>query len=582
MRSRPLSRTGLAPASAVAGALAGGVFSLLVGCGDGDSNNNADFGSDVDVEAPVVPGFGGNNIAGGDPGDTNEPPEQERESTFRAPVVTGKYVWSANPSSGRVAVIDAESYEIRSADAGFLPTHVAAVNQPDGVPRALVINTGGSDATLLTLEPSGAIATLSVPLHQGADSWSVGPGGRFAIAWSDSRNTERLDPTDGFQDITVVELPEAGPPTATRLTVGYRPSDFVFASAGDRAFGITQDGISVIELGTGAVRLSRLVPLPSSARLQPDVSVLPNGLRALARLEGSPILFDIDLQTGVSSERDLGGVLTDLDLSENGAHAVAVIRNGRIEGGGSDPDAGSDAGGVGTDAGDAGDGGTGVPGGDIAASQAVFIPIPAGLSDVTQRRTLSSTAEAFGSVVVSSDGARAVLFTNARASGRVTLVGPELETRSLDLIAAVRAVFITADGSHAIALQDPPAGSVKKGAFSVLSLANVRAPKLVASDAPAEAVALLSTSSERALVTVSNPAQNSFGAFLVRMPSLQVDFSSLPSQPLSTGTVPSAGEIGKGFVAQAHPEGRITFIDLADGVGREITGFELSSKVVSE
>jgi hypothetical protein len=554
--------------------LAGGVLTLLFSCTTSDSLNDApSFGSDVE---PRTPDFGGNNTPGGDPGDTTEPPEQERESTFRAPVVTGKYVWSANPSSGRVAVIDADSYEIRSADAGFLPTHVAALNRPDGVPRALVINTGGNDATLLTLESSGAITTLSVPLHQGADSWSVGPQGRFAIAWSDSRNTERLDPTDGFQDITVVELPEAGPPIATRLTVGYRPSDFVFASAGDRAFGITQDGISVVELSTGAVRLSRLVPLPSTARLQPDVSVLPDGSRALARLAGSSILFDIDLETGVASELDLGGVLTDLDLSENGTRAVAVLRNGRIQGGANAPDSGVGDAGANVDAGDAGNG---VPGGDLAASQAVFIPIPAGLSDATRRRTVSSTAEAFGSVVVSSDGARAVLFTTARPSGRVTLVGPELETRSLDLIAAVRAVFITADGSHAIALQDPPAGSVKKGAFSVLSLANVRAPKLVASDAPAEAVALSSTSSERALVTVSNPAQNSFGAFLVRMPSLQVDFSSLPSQPLSTGTVPSAG---KAFVAQAHPEGRITFIDLADGVGREITGFELSSKVVSE
>ena len=557
-------------------------LSLLVGCGDGDDANNNASDDDGAGGSFGFPGTRpGDNTPGGDPGAANEPPEQERESTFRAPVVTGKYVWSANPSSGRVAVIDADSYEIRSADGGFLPTHVAAVNRPDGVPRALVINTGGSDATLLTLQSSGAIATLSVPLHQGADSWSVGPEGRFAIAWSDSRNTERLDPTDGFQDITVVELPEAGEPIATRLTVGYRPSDFVFASAGDRAFGITQDGISVVELSTGAVRLSRLVPLPSTARLQPDVSVLPDGSRALARLASSSILFDINLQSGLTSEIDLGGVLTDLDLSENGAQAVAVIRNGLIQGDTDGPDSGVGDAGVGADAGDAGDGGNGLPVG-IAASQAVFIPIPAGLSDATQRRTLSSAAEAFGSVVVSADGARSVLFTNARASGRVTLVGPELDTRSLDLIAAVRAVFITADGSHAIALQDPPTGSIKKGAFSVLSLADIRAPKLVASDAPTEAVALSSNSSERALVTVSNPAQNSFGAFLVRMPSLQVDFSSLPSQPLSTGTVPSAGPAGKAFVAQAHPEGRITFIDLADGAGREITGFELSSKVVSE
>jgi hypothetical protein len=176
-----------------------------------------------------------------------------------------------------------------------------------------------------------------------------------------------------------------------------------------------------------------------------------------------------------------------------------------------------------------------------------------------------------------------VLFTTARPTARVTLVGPAaggtgLETRSLDLIAAVRAVFLTADGSSAIALQDPPAGSQKKGAFSVLSLASVRAPKLVASDAPALAVALSSSNAERALVTVSD-AKSSFGVFLVRTPNLQVDFNSLSSEPLASGTVPGAQ---KGFVAQEHPEGRITFIDLNDGGEREITGFELSSKVVNE
>jgi hypothetical protein len=48
---------------------------------------------------------------------------------------------------------------------------------------------------------------------------------------------------------------------------------------------------------------------------------------------------------------------------------------------------------------------------------------------------------------------------------------------------------------------------------------------------------------------------------------------------MATGVVPGAG---KAFVAQEHPEGRITFIDLAEGEEREITGFELASKVVSE
>jgi hypothetical protein len=184
-----------------------------------------------------------------------------------------------------------------------------------------------------------------------------------------------------------------------------------------------------------------------------------------------------------------------------------------------------------------------------------------------------------GSVSLSPDGSRAVLFSTALGSGRVTLVGADLSQREVDLIAPVRAVFVTADSRHAIALQDPPRGSIKKGAFSVLALDAVRAPKLVAADAPAEFVALDPESSERAIVTVSDVDAGLYGAYFVRMPTLQVDFGALSSRPLSTGTVPAAR---KGFVAQEHPEGRITFIDLGDGQSREITGFELSAKVVDE
>jgi len=546
----------------------------LLKSGDSREASIGGFGT-APADQPASPG-GLNNA--GESNDPIEQPEIEREDTFRAPVVTGKYVWSANPASGRVAIIDAETYEIRAAEAGLRPTFIAAVGNAGSAQRALVINTGSDNATLLELAASGELRTETIGLHQGADSWSVGPSGRHAIAWTDSRKATNPDPTDGFQDITVIELPEDGRAVSTRLTVGYRPTAFAFDAAGRRAFGITQDGISVLELEPGAARLSRLVTLPSTSRLQPDVSVTPDGSRALARLEGSPVLFDIDLASGQMRELDLGGNLTDLDLSADGTRAVAVLQRTTGDAPDLDADAGAGSGDAGAGSGDAGssDAGAPVPAGEV--SRAVFIPIPAGLGDASLRQTLSS-AETFRSVSLSADGAHAVLFTTARASSRVTLVGPDLSARNAELIAPVRAVFVTADGAHAIALQDPPAGSVKKGAFSVLSLASVRAPKLVASDAPAVAVALPAGSSERALVTVSNPATGSFGTYLVRTANLQVDFSSLSSEPLASGTVPGAQ---KGFVAQVHPEGRITFIDLNDGAGREITGFELSSKVVNE
>ena len=39
-------------------------------------------------------------------------------------------------------------------------------------------------------------------------------------------------------------------------------------------------------------------------------------------------------------------------------------------------------------------------------------------------------------------------------------------------------------------------------------------------------------------------------------------------------------DAGVAYVAQEHPEGRITFLDLEDARARTLTGFELGVKVV--
>jgi hypothetical protein len=61
------------------------------------------------------------------------------------------------------------------------------------------------------------------------------------------------------------------------------------------------------------------------------------------------------------------------------------------------------------------------------------------------------------------------------------------------------------------------------------------------------------------------------------MPQLMVDRFPLASPPIAAGVIPSAN---RAFVAQLHPEGRLTFFDLDTGVARTLTGFELSSRVV--
>ena len=122
------------------------------------------------------------------------------------------------------------------------------------------------------------------------------------------------------------------------------------------------------------------------------------------------------------------------------------------------------------------------------------------------------------------------------------------------------------------------AGNSTAGAFSVVSTAAQLSPKILGTDAAPNAVAIQpAPKSEHALVSVRDDAKKVFGVYRIKLSSQQVDFTKLASPPLATGIV---GAAGKGYVAQLHPEGRITFIDFANGEVRTLTGFELGAKVV--
>lgn len=206
----------------------------------------------------------------------------------------------------------------------------------------------------------------------------------------------------------------------------------------------------------------------------------------------------------------------------------------------------------------------------------VLLPLPGILTDSSLASTLEST-EYFGNVSLSPTDNPALLYTNAVASNTLSIADTQaLSLRTVDLKAPVRAVFATPDGTHAVVLQGQAPGSTKAGGFAIVPAAELRAPKIVGTDAAPMSVAI-SPDSDRALITVRSDDKRLYGVYLVQIPSLQVDYFTLASPPLAAGMVAGAR---RGFVAQEHPEGRVTFIDLDNGEPRTLTGFELGAKVV--
>jgi len=534
-------------------------------------------GSGSDSTPPPV-------LGGGDP---PLPPEQELEDVFRVPVATGRFVWTANPESNRVALIDATDFSVATLDAGFAPTTLAALpNEVAERSGAVVINAESSDAMVfLAKSTSDVTKSKPLPIHPLANAWAVSRSGRWAVAWTNARGFSAPDPTEGFQDISIIDLahyPDAEPSVA-RLSVGYRPTRLVFADDEQRVFAVTEPGVSVIELtGDAGPRVVRDIVVSDEPAA--EVEIAPNGKMAWVRQAESAALNLVDLETGDRLPVALPAVVTDIDISLDASFAVAVCRatgaaqsvDGGVAGAaGAAGAAGSAGGGAGGEAGAAADGGGGEgPGPAPAASSVVVLPMPETL--VAPEPLLTAyLLEVVGSVVVPAVGSQVLLYTNAVDSDRVTLLNvTDGSWRRVELKAPVRAVFATPDAEHAVALLAPPAGSDKAGAFSLIPMARALPPKLQGTVAPTQGVAL---SNGNAIVTTLAEGSSEFTAYLASFPGLRLEPIELPSAPRASGILL---ESNVGYVAQAHVEGRITFVNLDNASARTLTGFELGVKVV--
>lgn len=510
-------------------------------CGASDASESASAPRSPSEGPSSDGGVGGAPVS--DTAPPPPPPEKEVESSYESPVATGKYVWIANPKSGRVAYIDASSLDVRIVEAGNGPTHLAAVPSPAGDDVAIVLNVLSDDATMLRKTSLGLTAH-TFETHHGANAWQVSSDGRWAIAWTDAKDVKGADKTEGFQDLTVIDLTEKVPPTI--LAVGYRPVKVGFTKDGARAFAVTQDGVSIITLGDGGPLVTKNVPIADDPLEDPgtrDVSITPDGAYALIRRDGLPDVTLVGLETESRTKVTLSGAVTDLDLAEDGARAIAVVRE---------------------------------------KGEAAILPIPGVVAKPTEITTVTITGETVGSVSIAKTGTTAVLYTNAIPTERFTVL--QLDGAStplwkvMKLYSPVLAVFPTHDAKNAVVVHDKVATgtSTRAGAFSLVPIAAGLPAKIVGTDAPITAVGL-APSSDRAFLAERDDGKKVFGVYVAKMPSLAVERYPLASPPIAVGVV---GGANRAYVAQEHAEGRITFIDLDKGQARTLTGFELSARVV--
>ncbi|MEO8799654.1 MAG: hypothetical protein ABI551_17300, partial [Polyangiaceae bacterium] len=375
----------------------------------------------------------------------------------------------------------------------------------------------------------------------GANTWATSNSGRWAIAWTNAASMKNPDPVDGFQNISIVDVTGVVAPVV--LSVGYRPVNVGFTGNSAEAYAVTQDGISIIDLTGAAPTLTKNVAISTNPLEDPgtrDVSVTPDGSLAFVRRDGEPNITLVSLADGTLKTVTLPGNVTDLRLSAAGDQALAVVRD---------------------------------------TSTVGILPVPGIFTDPTTFQTVTIADDTVGSVVLSQAGDTGLLYTSALPISSMTVLslGASPTYRTLKLYSPVLAVFPTPDASFAVVLHDKlPAGTTHPGAFSVVPVAQNLPAHIVGTDAPPTAVAM-APSNTRGIIAERDDATKVYGAYIAKMPELTVDHYTLASPPIAVGIVAGAN---RAYVAQQYPQGRITFIDLAGGQARTLTGFELASRIV--
>lgn len=527
---------------------------FFAGLSDDSTPNNSSSQSNVtgsSAPAGADQGSAMSDFAADTPADQVLPPEVEVESSFRAPVVTGRLIWATNPQSGRVALVDAITHEVQTLAAGLQPTYLTAVGAElevgDLTNRALVINEGSSDATLFRQAEDGTLTQVDLALHQGATAWSVSAAGRWAIAWSNEREFPQLDDTEGLQDITLIDL-TAEVPVPLRFSVGYRPVQITIDEAETRVYAVTQDGISVLSLEGEPHLLEDITLVDPAAEFAgtagspvlQDVPITGDGRFAVVRFARANRIEVVSLLDNQRQAIELPGVASDVDLVGGSRTAVAVIRE---------------------------------------TGQVVTFDVEAIFNQSAAAQLESFGEAALGSVALPDTGDKALLFTNAVDSDLLTIVDLQgAAPRSVALKAPISAVFPSPEGSHAIALLKTEANSERRGAFSVVPISEALPAKIQGTEAPPFRVTIAETEvGLRSLLATRDDARGIYAVYLIRMPSLQVDRIELSSPPIAVGLLP---EFGVGYIAQEHPEGRITFVNLETAEPETLTGFELAGRVV--
>lgn len=490
-------------------------------------------------------------------GDAGTPPPPEVEIEVGKPLSSQRFVYVPMTDDDELVRIDGSTLEVKSTPVGDQPREVATIPGSDG---AVVLDSTNGTATVV--RPAGDHDNVKVlGTLQRLNRLDIDPSGRFAVIWFDLAKALAQGQVFGFgsfQDVTVIRL-APGNEKAVNLTVGFRPREVKFDAAGNRAYVITEDGVSVIPLGFATDNQATIIPpIPvidsTQSTSDVEINIVSTGEYAVVRQGQAAQLrvVNVGSNPGAGWTLPLASPATDIDLAPDGARVYVVQR---------------------------------------AAKQLAIIDIPGDAANPSGIETIDLTNATLGSLVLSKDGKRGLLYTNATSDERVSIVKLDtagFPTLTFPLRKSVRAVGISPTGDsailqHAKTFGDPTAATNfddfvdKSYGYTLLDLATGFGKLQIT---PVDSGSFhYAPDGEKAYVALDGgDAVTATRALQVITTQTGVVITkALGSPPDSVGILPGAGQA---FVAQRHPLGRVSFIDLASDAMRTVTGFDLNGSVV--
>jgi hypothetical protein len=405
-----------------------------------------------------------------------------------------------------------------------------------------------------------------LPVAPGSNAVAVAPDGKHAVVYYDPNQGPTGVQSDSWQDMTVVDLSQAKP-TVHGVTVGYNPTSISFAENASKAFVVTVDGVSIFDLAEVSQVVSKvadLVPLYTDANESKtaDVLVTPDGSHAVSRQPRQSLLRLVDLANKARKDLDLLGYfadadagigtidVSDIEIAPDGSFALAVVR---------------DQGAV------------------------LRVPIPAGFDDpsATEKYEVPSGVVT-GVATIGPDGHYGVLYTTVTSpvEQRVTLVDftGALALRTIGLHKTVAAVaFGPTNGNKAYVLHQKSAGDpnqvgisaddmvARSYAYSVVDLPTGQAKLVLTATMPGQIAALPDGTAFFVLFSDAPWQVERIG-----LVGFDLMHFTMGSQPTGIGLVAQVQQV---FVSQAHPDGRMTFIDWDGQHLKSVTGYELNSNI---